>query len=131
MQVHPNRTIQLSEPEWQRMQELLGNAAVWRPRSIDEHNAMCDLGAACARNEDTGIDATRRALACLALRFNDDDTPSAAMVITEDGILFLQEFGQVPDDEQMADWRAGRPVKLRPPEPPQPRIRLVSSNATG
>lgn len=66
--------ITMTEGEWQEFAEA--TFAPWRPRTIDEFNAMCDLGRARHLADNTEGSGFMHAIAAEDMKFTEDGQPN-------------------------------------------------------
>jgi hypothetical protein len=109
MQVHDNK-ITMTDKEWTDFQE--GNKAPWRPRTIEEFNAMCELGAAMHLAENTLSMGAGMAIASRRMKFgpNGEINYPADMAIID----YFNLYGEAPSPEELAAYKRGERKPDRP-----------------
>jgi len=96
--------ITMSESEWQQFQEV--TRAPWRPRTQDEFNAMCDLGAAMHRAENTEGMCELFAQNCQRIKF--DAHGNANFPADKRKLEYIRLHGNSPSPAQLAEFMKSR-----------------------
>lgn len=92
--------ITMSESEWQQFQDM--TRAPWRPRTHDEFNAMCDLGTAMHRAENTDGLGEMFAQNCQRIKF--DAHGVANFPADKRKLEYIRLHGHSPSPEQLAEF---------------------------
>ncbi|EKD97760.1 MAG: hypothetical protein ACD_23C00750G0001 [uncultured bacterium] len=95
--------ITMSDLEWSQFQEM--TRAPWRPRTIDEFNAMCDLGSAVHLAEDTMSMGTVFAENTQRIKFGQDG--QANFPADRRKLAYIEKYGHSPTNEQMEEFNRG------------------------
>lgn len=95
-----NGTLTMSADEWTDFQRL--THAPWKPRTPEEFDAMCDLGAARHKAENTDGTGWIHALGCSAMKFGAD----GEMNFPADArrLAYVKAHGRWPSDEQLREF---------------------------
>jgi hypothetical protein len=95
-----NGYLTMTPVEWSQFQEL--TRAPWQPRSPEEFDAMCTLGAAHHRVENTGGVGWMHALACEEMCFG----PNGEMNFPADKrrLAFAEANGTWPTDDELREF---------------------------
>lgn len=102
-----NGDIAMSDAEWTKFQAH--TAAQWRPRTISEFNAMCDLAAARYQvEEDDGMGAS----AMDGMKFTPEG--EARFPMTEERRAYFAKYGRYPTTEQLREFSAGTDAPRAP-----------------
>lgn len=92
--------ITMSESEWQQFQEM--TRAPWRPRTPEEFNAMCDLGSAMHKAENTEGLGQVFAQNCHRIKF--DELGEANFPADKRKLEYVRQYGHTPSPEQLAEF---------------------------
>lgn len=95
-----NKVITMSKSEWQQFQGM--TRAPWCPRTQDEFNAMCDLGTAMHRAENTEGLGEMFAQNCQRIKF--DDEGMANFPADKRKLEYIKQHGEAPSPEQLAEF---------------------------
>lgn len=97
-----NGTLSMSADEWADFQRLAH--APWKPRTPEEFNAMCDLGAARHKVDNTDGTGWIHALGCSAMKFG----PEGEMNFPADArrLSYVKVHGAWPSDEQLREFES-------------------------
>lgn len=100
-----NGTLSMSADEWADFQRL--THAPWKPRTRDEFDAMCDLGAARHEAENTDGTGFIRALGCREMKFG----PEGEMNFPADArrLAFVKVHGTWPSNEELREFENAPP----------------------
>lgn len=101
--------IAMSESEWQEFARL--TFAPWRPRTISEFNAMCDLAAAKYMADDDPMGGVHAA-SVEVMKFGANGEINYP--ITRDQEAFMTKHGTFPTPEQLVEFRDERDSQPRP-----------------
>lgn len=95
-----NGTLTMSAEEWADFQRL--TYAPWKPRTPEEFDAMCDLGAARHVADSTDGTGLIRAMGCREMKFG----PQGEMNFPADArrLAFVKVHGTWPSDEQLREF---------------------------
>ena len=107
-------SLTMTDDEWQQFTNI--TRAPWRPRTREEFDAMCTLGAACHRAENTDGAGWMHALACEEMRFG----PNGEMNFPADQrrLAYTAAHGTWPTDEELLAFEGA-------PPPSAPGLKLV------
>lgn len=97
-----DKQITMTASEWTMFKEL--TFAPWTPRTIDEFNAMCDLGRARHFHEKTD-GSFIAGLACDCAKFDEDGT--AHFPPDNRKLAYIKAFGKSPTPEQLVAFENG------------------------
>ncbi|PZO21368.1 MAG: hypothetical protein DCF26_00050 [Burkholderiales bacterium] len=102
-----NETLSMSADEWADFQRL--THAPWKPRTREEFDAMCDLGAARHKADNTDGCGWIRATGCSAMKFG----PGGEMNFPADPrrLAYVKVFGTMPNDEQLREFENAPPLR--------------------
>lgn len=106
--------ITMSDSEWSQFQEM--TRAPWRPRTIDEFNAMCDLGSAVHMAEDTMSMGPVFAANTQRIKFGQDG--QANFPADKRKLAYVEQYGHSPTAEQLEAF-------VRGDAPKRPGLSLV------
>ncbi len=95
-----DKVITMSESEWHQFQDM--TRAPWHPRTQDEFNAMCDLGTAMHRAENTGGLGEVFAQNCQRIKF--DAHGVANFPADKRKLEYIRLYGHSPSPEQLAEF---------------------------
>lgn len=95
--------ITMSDVEWQQFQAM--TRAPWRPRTQAEFDAMCELGAAMHRAENTESIGEVFAQSCLRIKFGPDG--QANFPANKRRLAYIEKFGHSPTPEQLESFNRG------------------------
>lgn len=101
--------LTLSNSEWALFQEV--TFAPWRPRTRDEFNAMCKLGAIRHMIENTGGVGWMRALACEDIMFGENGEINFPQ--DKRRMAYLKVHGTWPSDAELADFESQSTASTR------------------
>ena len=112
MLVTNGKFITMTDSEWVRFQAL--TFAPWVPQTIDEFNAMCDLGR--ARHHRTGGGpGNHEGISCDCIKFDEDGTPHFPE--NHRKLAFIKVHGYSPSDQELAMFESGEmPTSGKPPK---------------
>lgn len=99
-----NQEITMTPSEWEMFSEL--TFAPWRPRTIKEFNAMCDLGMARHFHENTEGKGVLKGVACDCIKFGEDGV--AHFPPNRRKQEYIKVFGESPTPEQLAAFERGQ-----------------------
>jgi hypothetical protein len=109
--------IAMSEKEWQEFAGM--TFAPWKPRTISEFNAMCDLAAAKHMADDDPMGGVHAA-SVQVMKFGPNGEIN--FPITPDQEAYMTKYGTFPTAEQLAAFRDERDAGRES----GPRLALVS-----
>lgn len=89
--------ITMTEGEWQEFVEA--TFAPWRPRTIAEFNAMCDLGGARHLVDNTDGAGFMHAIAVEDMKFTDDGQPN--FPLDKRKVAYMKAKGTWPTQQQL------------------------------
>lgn len=95
--------ITMSDSEWQQFQAM--TRAPWRPRTVEEFNAMCDLGSAMHRAEDTESVGEVFAQNTQRIKFGPDG--KANFPADRRRLAYVEKYGHSPTPEQLENFNRG------------------------
>lgn len=97
-----NDTLTMSAGEWADFQRL--THAPWKPRTPDEFDAMCDLGAARHELDNTDGTGWLRAMGCRAMKFG----PQGKINFPADArrLAYVKVHGKLPSDDELREFEA-------------------------
>jgi hypothetical protein len=100
-----NGTLSMSAEEWADFQRLTN--APWKPRTPEEFNAMCDLGAARHKADNTDGAGWIHAMGCSEMKFG----PEGEMNFPADArrLAYVKVHGTWPSDEELREFE-GAPI---------------------
>lgn len=111
MLVTDDKRLQMTDSEWSMFSELTG--APWRPRSVKEFNAMCDLAIARLEVEQPDTCTVAR-LGIWAAKF-DPDGKAHFPPPNSERLAFAKEHGRYPGADELAPGvTSDNVVSLRP-----------------
>lgn len=92
-----NGTLTMSADEWADFQRI--THAPWKPRTPEEFNAMCDLGAARHKADDTDGKGWIHAMGCSEMKFG----PEGEINFPADArrLAYVKVHGTWPSDEEL------------------------------
>ena len=93
-------TITMSQSEWQQF--LAATSAPYKPRSILEFNAMCDLAAARYLHENVGENGGMHAIAVEAMKFGPNAEKNFPLTKAQDD--YMKKHGTFPSDAQLQEF---------------------------
>jgi len=104
-----NDTLSMSVDEWVDFQGF--TRAPWRPRTPEEFNAMCDLGAARHKVDNTDGIGWIHAMACSEMKFG----PEGEMNFPADArrLAYVKVHGTWPNEKQLHEFE-NSPVRTLP-----------------
>lgn len=97
--------ITMTQTEWVEFESI--TFAPWRPRSIAEFNAMCELGAARHKVENDNGQGWIHAVTCKSIKFSEDGRAN----FPEDKrrMAYVKVHGMWPTDEELAEFEGRGP----------------------
>lgn len=101
-----NETLSMSDDEWAEFQRMA--YAPWKPRTPEEFDAMCELGAARHKAENTDGAGWRHALGCMAMKFGPDGEVNFPVNARQ--MAYVKVHGTWPSPEQLRDFE-GSPAR--------------------
>ena len=109
-----NDTLTMSADEWADFQRI--THALWKPRTPEEFNAMCDLGAARHKADNTDGTGWIHAMGCSEMKFG----PQGEMNFPADArrLAYVKAHGTWPCDEQLREFEES-------PSPRGPGLNVV------
>ena len=93
-------TITMSQGEWQQF--LAATSAPYKPRSILEFNAMCDLAAARYLHENVEGMGGMHAVAVEAMKFGPNGEINFPLTSAQDD--YMKKHGTFPSAEQLQEF---------------------------
>ena len=116
-----NGEISMSASEWAQFQRL--TFAPWRPRTILEFNAMCDLASARHLHENEGGMGGINACAVQAMKFGPNGEVNFPVTPAQEA--YTKKYGKWPTPEQLKDFIAG----VEEPASARPKLTVVPGSA--
>lgn len=92
--------ITMTDSEWQQFQDM--TRAPWRPRTVDEFNAMADLGSAMHRAEDTESIGEVFAQNTQRIKFGPDG--QANFPADKRRLAYVEKYGHPPTADQLENF---------------------------
>jgi hypothetical protein len=109
-----NGTLTMSADEWADFQRI--THAPWKPRTPEEFDAMCDLGAARHKADDTDGKGWIHAMGCSEMKFG----PQGEVNFPADArrLAYVKVHGTWPSDEELREFEQS-------PSPRGPGLKAV------
>ncbi|WP_070401304.1 hypothetical protein [Hydrogenophaga sp. PML113] len=104
-----NGRLSMSQDEWLQFQQI--TRAPWQPRTPREFNAMCELGAAHHRVENTDGEGWSHEMACEDMKFGPDGQIN--FPADQRRLAYVKVHGTWPTDEQLREFE-GQPKTAGP-----------------
>lgn len=98
-----NGALTMSAEEWAEFKRLTN--APWTPRTPEEFDAMCDLGAAWHKAENTAGAGWMHAMGCSSMKFG----PEGQMNFPADArrLAYVKKYGNWPTEDELREFEAG------------------------
>jgi len=92
--------LSMTPDEWADFQRI--THAPWPPRTSEEFDAMCDLGAARHKAENTDGKGWLHAMGCISMKFG----PEGEMNFPADSrrLAYVKAHGSWPSDDQLGEF---------------------------
>lgn len=94
--------LSMSEQEWQQF--AAATFATWKPRTVEEFNAMVDLAIARRRADDDAIEAALDVVALDAYKFGPDGEVN--FPVNQRWLAYVKVHGVAPTPEQLEELGA-------------------------